>query len=308
MIVAVRVILLGGTRFVGPHVVRELDRDGHDVTVVHSGASEPGLPPTVRHVHTRFEELDRHLEALRALEPDVVLDMVPYVRGDVARLRAFAGHAARGVVVSSVDVYLAYGRAVGTEPGPPVALPLTEDSPLRTVVFDESYDKIGVEEEAAAIEELPVTVVRLPAVHGPGDEQHRLRSYVRAMDAGEPSIRLEQGSDAWRWVRGYVEDVAHAIALAVSNARAAGRTYHVAYERAWSEREWVEEIARVHGWRGDIAVVPREELPEDERSDIDTRQSFDTDSSRVREELGYAEVVDVDEALRRTIEWERASA
>src|SRR5918994_394597 len=135
----VRVIILGGTGFVGPHVVRELDRAGHDVTLYHSGRTEPDLPSTVRHVHGRFEELDEHVDGLRALEPDVVLDMIPYVREDVARLRLFAGHAGRAVAVSSMDVYRAFGRAVGTEPGEPEPLPLTEDSPLRSVVIDEKY-------------------------------------------------------------------------------------------------------------------------------------------------------------------------
>ena len=306
MIVAVRVIILGGTGFVGPHVVRALDRAGHDVTLYHSGRTEADLPTTVRHVHGRFDELAEHVDGLRALEADVVLDMIPYVREDVARLRLFAGHAERGVAVSSMDVYRAFGRAVGTEPGEPDPLPLTEDSPLRTVVVDEKYDKVGVEEEAAAIEGLPVTIVRLPAVHGPGDGQHRLRGYVRAMDAGEPQIRIQQGVDEWRWLRGYVEDMGHAVALAVAEPEAAGRTYHVAYERSLSEREWVQEIARVHGWAGDVVAVPAEELPEEERAQIDPRQSFDVDSSRIRDELGYAERVDFDEALRRTIEWERA--
>jgi nucleoside-diphosphate-sugar epimerase len=306
MIVVVRVMVLGGTRFVGPHVVRELDAAGHDVTIFHRGETEPDLPRTVRHVHGDFAELESHADGLRALEPDVVLDMIPYVRADVARLRLFAGHAARAVAVSSIDVYRAFGRGVGTEPGDPEPIPLTEDSALREVVVDEGYDKVGVEEEAAAIEGLPVAIVRLPAVHGPGDEQHRLRRYVRAMDADEPRIALEEGLAAWRWTRGYVEDVAHAVTLAVTQSQSAGRVYHVAYERSLTEREWVESIARVHGWAGEVATMSRDDVPEDDRVDFDTRQHFDVDSSRIRGELGYRERVDFDEALRRTIDWERA--
>jgi len=44
------------------------------------------------------------------------------------------------------------------------------------------------------------------------------------------------------------------------------------------------------------------------RSDsFDLSQQYDVDSSRIRNELGYAEVLRFDEALRRTIEWERAN-
>lgn len=308
MIGGVRVVVLGGTRFVGPHVVSELADRGHEVTVFHSGAHEGDLPDSVRHVHGRFEELERHAPTLRALEPDVVLDMVPYTRPDVARVRAFRGVAGRAVLVSSGDVYRAFGRGHGSEPGPPDPTPLTEDSPLREVVIDPGYDKVGVEAEASADPELPAALLRLPAVHGPGDTQHRLRRYVRAMADGSPAIELDEALLEWRWMRGYVKDVAHAIALAVMDEASAGRAYNVAYERHFTEPEWIREIARVFGWHGEIVPLPSDRLPADVRVDFDTAQQFVVDSTRIRRELGYAEVVDFDEALGHTIDWELASA
>jgi nucleoside-diphosphate-sugar epimerase len=303
----VHVLVLGGTRFVGPWVVRELDRLGHEVTIFHRGREEPTLPGTVRHVHGEFDSLDRHVAGLVALNPDVVVDMVPYVVDDVARIRAFAGEVGRAVVVSSQDVYLAFGRGYGTEPGAPVPTPLTEDSPLREQVIDAGYDKVGVERAASEIEGLATTVVRLPAVHGPGDAQHRLYGYVRRMDDERPAIVLDEALREWRWTRGYVEDMGRAIALAAVHEAAAGRTYNVNYERVFTEPEWVRAIARVHGWSGEIVYRPADELPEPLRAGFDTSQDYTVDSGRIRRELGYAETVDFDEALGRTIEWERAN-
>jgi nucleoside-diphosphate-sugar epimerase len=303
----VHVLVLGGTGFVGPHVVRELDRVGHEVTIFHRGHREPPLPRTVRHVHGTFAELESHLDGLLALNPHVVVDMVPFTAEDVGRLRLFASHVRRAVIVSSQDVYLAFGRARRTERGPYVPTPLTEDSPLRRVVVDPAYDKVGVERAVAAIPELESTIVRLPAVHGPGDDQHRLYRYVKAMDDGRPAIVLDDALREWRWTRGYVEDMGRAIALAATNPRASGRVYNVAYEHALTEPDWVRAIARVHGWRGDVVCVPSSELPERLRADFDAAQDFAVDSSRIREELDYTEAVDFDEALRRTIEWERAN-
>jgi nucleoside-diphosphate-sugar epimerase len=233
--------------------------------------------------------------------------MVPYTRPDIDRIRTFAGEAARAVVVSSMDVYRAFGRIHGTEPGPPDPTPLTEESPLREVVIDAAYDKVGVEDEARGVEGLPVTIVRLPAVHGPGDGQHRLQRYVHQMDDEAPQIVLDEALAGWRWTRGYVEDMAHAIVLAVTDSKAAGRVYNVAYERAFTEGEWIAEIARVHGWNGDVIAVSGDELPAEERNTYDLRQDYAVDSRRIREELGYRERVELDEALRRTIEWERAA-
>lgn len=298
--------MLGGTRFVGPWVVRELDRLGHEVTIFHRGEAEPALPRTVRHVHGEFESLDRHAAGLAALNPDVVVDMVPYTAGDVDRIRAFAGTVARAVVVSSQDVYLAFGRGHGSEPGAPVPTPLAEDSPLREQVFDPGYDKVGVERAASAIDGLTTTIVRLPAVHGPGDAQHRLYAYVRRMDDGRPAIVLDEALRHWRWTRGYVEDMGRAVALAAVHERAAGRVYNVNYERVFTEPEWVQAIARVHGWSGEVVCAPADELPESLRVGFDTSQDYAVDSTRIRRELGYAEAVDFDDALGCTIEWERA--
>ena len=53
--------------------------------------------------------------------------------------------------------------------------------------------------------------------------------------------------------------------------------------------------------------MPEEALPEGMRAGIDTRQDLVVDSTRIRGELGYAEMAPRDEALRRTVAWERAN-
>jgi len=302
-----RVLFLGGTSFTGPHAVRELAKRGHEITVFHRGEHEPDMPAEVRHVHGDLAGWDDHMDELRALEPDVVVDMVAYVAADARRVLAFRGIAQRAVVVSSADVYLAFGRVHGTEPGPPVDLPLTEGSPLREVVIDPTYDKVAVERDTRSDPGFPVTILRYPAVHGPGDPQHRLYQLIRRMDDGRPAILVQDSMASWRWMRGYSEDVAHALALVAESERHAGRIYHVAWREAAPLEEWVNKVAEVVGWDGHIVRVPHSRLPEPLRFDGNFDQDFVVDSSRIRDELGYEEVVDERTALERTIEWERAN-
>jgi len=303
-----RALFLGGTSFTGPHAVRELAERGHEVTVFHRGEHEPELPEHVRHVHGDLARWDDHVDELRSLEPDVVVDMRAFVPEEARRILDFRGIARRAVVISSADVFLAYGRLRGSEPGPLEPLPLTEDSPLRELVVDQGYDKVGVERAATGDPDLPATVIRYPAVHGPGDGQHRLYGYVRRMDDGRPAILLEETYARWRWVRGYAEDVAHALVLAIESDAAAGRVYNVGDPVAHSELEWVCRIAEVVGWEGRVVAAPGDALPAYLREDgIDFAQDYVVDSSRIREELAYAEVVDERTALERTIGWERAN-
>jgi nucleoside-diphosphate-sugar epimerase len=324
-----RILVIGGTNFIGPYVVRRLAEHGHELTLFHRGplatdapkgrfargAEHPDLPENIRQSYGDRERLADYTSELRAVAPEVVLDMIPQNDDDAhSVLEVFRGVARRLVAISSLDVYRAYGRLLRTEPGPPDPLPLTEESPLRERMYAqaaifpgaERYEKILAERVYLSDADLPATVLRLPAVYGPDDHQHRVFEYLKRMDDGRTVIALEESLAGWRWTRGYIEDVADAVALAVEDTRAAGRVYNVGDPDALTESEWVRAVGDAAGWRGEIVLVPSERLPEAMRFDGDMTQAWVTDSSRIRRELGYAERIPRDEALRRAVAWERA--
>ncbi|MGH2516660.1 MAG: NAD-dependent epimerase/dehydratase family protein [Ktedonobacterales bacterium] len=324
-----RILVIGGTNFIGPYVVRRLAEQSHALTLFHRGplaanapkgrfargAEHPDLPDGVQHIYGDRERLADYASDLRAISPEVVLDMIPQNDDDARAVQTlFRGVARRTVAISSQDVYRAYGRLLRTEPGPPDPLPLTEESPLRERMYAqagmlpgaERYEKILAERVYLAGAALPGTILRLPAVYGPGDHQHRVFEYLKRMDDGRNVIVLEDALAGWQWTRGYVENVADAVALAVADDRAAGRIYNVGEPETQTETEWVRAIGAAAGWHGEIVPVPSERLPAAMRFDGDTAQSWVTDSSRIRRELGYVERIPRDEALRRTVAWERA--
>lgn len=310
-----RTLIIGGTRFIGPSVVHRLAGAGHEVTVLHRGRSEAGLPPSVRHLHADRRGLDVVAADLRALLPDVVLDMAPYTEQDAAAvIDAVRGVARRLVAVSSQDVYRAYGRLHRTEPGAPEAVPLTEDSPLRERLYPyqgqgrglDDYDKIPVERLVMSNPDLPGTVLRLPMVYGERDEQRRLGLELRHMDDRRPAILLEEPFARWRWTRAYVENAAAAIALAVANDRAASRIYNVGEAESRPYADWVRAIGKAAGWQGEVVVAPEGRLPAQLRPpDADYRQDLVADTSRLRNELGYIEPFPLFQGLVRAIDWER---
>jgi nucleoside-diphosphate-sugar epimerase len=290
------------------------------VVAFHRGTSESDLPDTVQHVHGDRARLSDYAAALCRPAPDVVLDLLAMTERDAQSVvGVFRSAARRLVVVSSGDVYRAFGRLIGTEPGPPDPTPLAEDSPLRERRYPyreqasgqddyrQHYDKILVERAAAAAGELPATVLRLPMTYGPGDYQHRLFSYLKRMDDGRRVIVLGERAARWRAPRGYVEDVADAIACCVLDERAAGRIYNVADRVPLDEADWVHRIARATGWTGSVVTVPDDRLPFHLRLGLDFGQDLAVDSRRIRDELGYSEPTDPDEAMRRTVTWERAN-
>jgi nucleoside-diphosphate-sugar epimerase len=232
-------------------------------------------------------------------------------------MRAFRGIARRVVALSSGDVYRNYDglRRVGTTAPDPC--PLVEDAPLRENLYPYrahapnpadrmfDYEKILVERAVQSDPGLPGTVLRLPMVYGPGDPRHRLFPYVKRMDDGRPAILMSEAQARWRWTRGYVENVAAAVAHAAADDRAAGRVYNVGEADSPTEAEWVAEIGRACGWHGAVVRVPAALLPAGLAPDFDWRYHLATDTGLLRQ-LGFVEPVARGEALQRTIAWELA--
>lgn len=309
-----RILVIGGTRFIGPPMVRQLVEYGQEVIVYHRGETEAELPPETKWIRGDRRRLEDRAEELRRREPEVVLDMIPMNEYDACGvMRVFRGVARRVVAISSQDVYRAYDIVRRRHPGPPDPFPLTEDAPLRERLYPygreegEEYEKILVEQVVMGDSILAGTVLRLPMVYGFGDYMHRVFPYLKRMDDGRPAILLEEGMARWRWTRGYVENVAAAIALAVMDDRAIGRVYNVGERETVGYAEWVGSIGHAAGWEGEIVEVPAELIPNNLRHDGDFAQHLATDTERIRRELGYEEVVSQRQALRRAVKWERSN-
>ncbi|MFO0892751.1 MAG: NAD-dependent dehydratase [Isosphaeraceae bacterium] len=311
-----RVLIIGGTNFIGPPLVLHLVSLGHEVTVFHRGRTHADLPTGVGEIHGDRHALHDHAARFRRIGPEVVVDMIAFTEADaLGVVGMFRGLARRTVVISSADVYRAYGRFLGIEGGQDEATPLSEDAPLRSALFPyrqqaqgpddfrHDYDKIPVERSYLGDPQLPGTVLRLPMVHGPGDPYRRLSCYLKRMDDERPLIVLDHGMARWRCPRGFVQDVAAAIARSVVDDRATGRVYNVADPVAFTEAEWVAKIGEVVGWEGEVVSVPAGRIPLPYRCE----QHLDTDPSRLGHELGVIEWVDGIEALGRTVAWERAN-
>jgi nucleoside-diphosphate-sugar epimerase len=319
-----RVLLIGGTGFIGSFLAPELQRLGADVAVLTRGRSGNPAAGLTRIIGDR-KHLRESESAIRAFAPDVVVDLVLASGAQAQALMAIMrGIARRVVALSSMDVYRACGVLHRLEEGPLEPVPLTEHSPLRTklstyppaqiaflqTVFgwlDDDYDKIPVERAIRGDAKLPGTVLRLPMVYGPGDPLHRFWPLVKRMDDGRRAILMTPALAAWRSPRGYVENVAVAIALATLSDAAAGRVYNVAEEPAYSELEWGRRVAEIADWHGDFVVLPEDRMPAHLRVPANFDQHWTADSTRIRSELGFTEQVDVDTAIRRTIAWERAN-
>ena len=317
-----RVLIIGGVGFIGLAVTRELLAGGHNVALYHRGRTEPDEARGALHIHGDRDDLEAARSQLEAFQPDVAIHMIAMTEAQAEMFtQTLRGVAKRAVVISSQDVYRAFGRVNGIEGGPPDATPLSEDAPLRARLYPyrveqpradddperwmDEYDKILVERAVMAEPTLPCAVLRLPAVYGPHDRRSRFRQWLTRMDDGRPAILMDAAEARWRWTYGYVEDIAHAITLAALDPRSAGRIYNVGERDTLSMEERAQAVAEAAGWRGRIVLAPPGALPERLRMGVATDQDVIVDSRRIRAELGYAEPTPLAETYARAVAWER---
>ncbi len=306
-----RVLVIGGTRFVGRHVVEELNRRGHQVTVFHRGAHEAAWEFPVAHLHGERRELAARTAGVAF---DALIDMHAMNDRDSRWVvDAFRGRVAHSVHVSSMDVYRAW-EAVQTGGPATDAVPLGEEAPLRPTLYlyrgkhpgMEQYDKILMERTVlGAGSGFPATVVRLPMVYGPHDGQRRERMFLRRILDGVPIVM--GGGSAWLWHRVFAKEAARAIVLAAESDQAPGHVFNVGEPVVLTMYQWAEAIGRAAGIAADIRLVPDAVLPKHLAFLSTQQQHMVADTTKIRHLLGYAEEMAPDACMQASVTWHLAN-
>jgi nucleoside-diphosphate-sugar epimerase len=302
-----RVVVLGGTRFIGRAIVEELAGSGHDVLVVHRGNLEPDDMPPVRHLHANREELGAHRKELVAFEPDAAVDCRALTRADSEVVLDALPAGLRLVVISSIDVYRAFGalnQDLETDP-----VPLDEDSAVRPTRYPyrglmpgmDHYDKLDVEDVYLA---RGATSVRLPMVYGEHDYQLREEFILRRLRAGR--TRIPFGAGTWLACRAYVRDVARGVLLALESPDAAGHVFNLCEDRTYSMRMWSRMILDAAGSTAELVRVADDVLPEDLKPTGTMSQHIVVTAQKARSRLGWT-TSDPAESLGTSVRWHMAN-
>jgi 2'-hydroxyisoflavone reductase len=175
----VRILVIGGTRFVGRGFVEEAARRGHDITLFHRGNAEPHDLVEVEHLHG---DRDARLGVLSGRAWDAVLDTCAYIPRAVSDLAAVIGNSvSHYTFVSTLSVYddLPVGA---TESAPMFGAPF----PPSEEVTEKTYGplKVACEQEAQKKFGGRLLIIRPGYIVGPHDYSDRFTFYVRRAAAG----------------------------------------------------------------------------------------------------------------------------
>jgi 2'-hydroxyisoflavone reductase len=173
-----KILMIGGTRFVGRHIAEAAVRHGHAVTLLHRTATS--LLPEAEHL---LADRDGDLGLLADREWDATIDVSAYLPGQVRSLHdALGGRGGHYLVISSTSVY-AEPAGPGFDESSPTVPPAGPDV---TEVTDDTYGplKVSIELLARELFAQRATVVRPTYVIGPWDYTRRFTSWVQRIAAG----------------------------------------------------------------------------------------------------------------------------
>jgi 2'-hydroxyisoflavone reductase len=177
-----RILILGGTGFTGPHQVRYALARGHEVTVFNRGKTNPGLFPNVEHLQG---DRNGQLDALKGKTWDAVIDnpstLPRWVRDAATLLKDSAG---QYVFISTLSVYDGDTQAGADETAPTIKL----EDPTVEKVTGETYGGLKALAEKEAEKAFPgkATIIRPGLIVGPGDNTDRFTYWpVRIARGGE---------------------------------------------------------------------------------------------------------------------------
>ncbi|WIV65872.1 NAD-dependent epimerase/dehydratase family protein [Natrialbaceae archaeon AArc-T1-2] len=235
-------LVVGGTRFIGRHLVAELLAHEYDVTLFNRGNHDNPFAEDGRVDHVEGDRTDDDaLEAAaRTVDPDAVFDCVAYHPADVrAATRVFED--------CEAYVYVSSGAAYGRED-----IPKREDeTPLASCTAEQatndsrdSYGNRKAEGDrvvfAAADDGVNAMAVRPPIVYGPHDYTERFAFWVDRVRRFDRIVVPGDGTNVWHRV--YVEDVASALRV-VAERGEPGEAYNVGDRRIVTLERMIERLA-----------------------------------------------------------------
>ena len=250
-------LVIGGTRFIGRHVVEDLREHGYDVTIFNRGRHDNPFADDEDVTHVRGDRTSEDdLADAAATDPDLVIDCVAFRPAEVRT-------ATRRFEDVDAYVYVSSGGAYGREEIPkregvtPLE-PCTDEQ--ATDDSRETYGNRKAEGDRAVFEAAERGVnafsVRPCIVYGPHDYSERLDYWIDRVNRFDRLVVPGDGQNVWH--RAYVEDVASALRI-VAERGEPGRAYNVGDRRLVTLEEMIELIADVLETEVDVVHAgPRE--------------------------------------------------
>lgn len=306
-----RILVIGGTLFIGKRLVARLLEAGHEVTILHRKAENP-FGSRARNVQADRNDAAEVRSALAGQRFDAVYDIAyDWERGTTdqqveATAQSIPGDLTAYVFMSSVG---AYGEGLNH----------AEDDPLAPDTHPNEYVRNKAKSERALFRlyrqlSFPAVTLRPPFVYGPENPFYREAFFWDRIRLGRPVIVPGEGDRLMQFV--YVHDLVEACVAVLAHPSAPGRAFNVANETPLTQVAAIREFAKALGRPASIVHVPRDIIQRNGgnvfRAPLYFGQYYDLppiteNVERVKRELNLT-LTPFESGLQKTYEWYAKSA
>ena len=292
-----KVLVVGGTGPTGAPIVRRLVEARSRVTVYHTGLHEAALPDEVQHIHGDPRSVDDIHQRLGSSQWDVAICTSGRLRLLATEL---AGKTGRLVGITGQPVYRG---AVRPTPDGTLVVPVPESAERQSDA--ENYTgRVAIGEDQVLEQhqrgDFEGVVVRYPGVYGENGHLNHEWAIVKRVLDGRARMAMPDGGATY-FQRGYAENLALLVCLAATRNEAAGQVFNAGDERVMNARHVAQVILDELGYEMDLVDIPSRFVPGS--YPLAQKSSIVLDMFKARQLLGYRDVVDVEEATRRTARW-----
>ncbi|MBU7003968.1 MAG: NAD-dependent epimerase/dehydratase family protein [Theionarchaea archaeon] len=303
-----RVVIIGGTRFLGISIARGLLRRGHEVVSLHRGNTKFEIEG-MQEVLMDKNDRDSFGEFLSKVECDAVIDTI--LSDDDLRfvIPIIDGKIENYVHCGSTGVY-----------APMKYLPAREEDecdPLHELGGYESklhQDQVllNAYEESG----FPATILRPSNIYGPGDIPldiwgGRSVGFFRRLTRNENITVPNDGKALLQ--PGYVEDLGDAFSLPLEHGNAIGQVFNISSERCVPLNTYLEIMMNIVGSSSSVDYMPIDEMIKTYSQYLGSWpaglkfvcEHMCIDISKAKNRLGYAPKVSLEEGLGRNLDWMR---
>ena len=251
---SVKILIMGGTRFVGLACVEELAKFGHDVTIFNRGVTEApvALPRNIRRLYGDRNDHDALRATLKDEKFDAVVDCSAYLMADVELMvEIFKGRIGHYIFMSSPAAF-----------APSTSFPIPEDHPGTTIETprNKNYGILKAACEQYLVDQfyehgVPASVGKLPMVFGPRNTgRHREALMMHRLLLGRPALIPGDGSTFSH--PNYIPDMAIGVRKMLLNPATFGQKYTWAMEEYYSDDSFADVIGAVVGVTPDKIYMP----------------------------------------------------
>lgn len=303
-----RVAIIGGTRFLGRAIVKGLLRRKHEVISVHRGQTSfeaDGMKEVFLDKNDRREMSS----FFRETDLDAVMDTILQaedLRFIIPLLESKIGHY---VHCGSTGVYTPMEKIPAREDDPC-------DPPTELGGFEKKLEQDKVLLDAYRDSGFPATIMRPTNIQGPGDIPLDLwggrdPNYFRRISRDKKIIVPNDGRALLQ--PGYVEELGDAFCLALENPDSKGQIYNISRERSVTLNSYLSLIMNIMGSSSEVEHLDLDEILAQYPEYFESGSSglrfvcehMCVDISKAKRDLGFHPRIDLEEALRRNLEWMR---